>query len=616
MTKSALALAVLLLAPALPARAAVDAFGVSQLYPTISGGQEWLARFDGPARSATWGPDSVDPWLHWKGDATYRIDGAGQLSVTGATPRVYIYDPAGVRQWRNVEITVYAKRAADDGTPYAGIVSVARSNHMADTTALCDTRGLGSRVRYDGTTDFDKETSHPNAVAVASKPLFPGGLPFGAWIGVKHLVYDLPDGRVVNETWVDRTDGASGGAWVKVNSFVDDGTNMGVGGVACAPGISPTLPLTAAASRQGSESGLPNLVVYFRSTNVGPDGLVYKKMSVREIDPAAPAPAPMDLARHKLLSASSATGLPSAAEFANDGDFASAWTAAASDPQWLAADLGAQDQVAGALIHWGASFAPSYELQTSTDGARWASAYATTAGAGGDETVAFATATARFVRMLAFSRSGAGGVSVRELELRGAPAPGADLIPPLISGIQTIVAGAADGLLRVAWTTDEPSDTRLDYGATPYYGLSAVVDPAPRTQHAVTLGPLPIGAVYHYRVSSVDAGGNVARSADRTAVIGAAGAPALTDDDARSVRRFLTPALADGINDAAVFGPAAVEVTIMDPRGRRVFHSAGGAPIVWDGRDGGGRLVESGVYIARIRRSDAKVLYQSLAVAK
>jgi len=95
-------------------------------------------------------------------------------------------------------------------------------------------------------------------------------------------------------------------------------------------------------------------------------------------------------------------------------------------------------------------------------------------------------------------------------------------------------------------------------------------------------------------------------------------AVAANGNPARSAQKLLSPSRADGINDAAVFGAGAAEVNVYDINGRAVFHGArqGGAPIVWNGRDGGGRVVESGVYIAKIREFGSGIVFQSFVVAK
>lgn len=89
--------------------------------------------------------------------------------------------------------------------------------------------------------------------------------------------------------------------------------------------------------------------------------------------------------------------------------------------------------------------------------------------------------------------------------------PPADTQPPRIYGVQA-TPGSFNSAV-VAWTTDEPADSHVEYWA---YGVpqNRVGTGAYTTSHSVTLTNLRAGTTYYYRVISTDAAGNRAQSQD------------------------------------------------------------------------------------------------------
>jgi hypothetical protein len=117
-----------------------------------------------------------------------------------------------------------------------------------------------------------------------------------------------------------------------------------------------------------------------------------------------------------------------------------------------------------------------------------------------------------------------------------------------------------------------------------------------------------VGAGPHaLTVRAVDTAGN---ATDRTAAVIVDGSGAVTPPSA-SVRRLLvlSPGLKDGVNDETSVDAEAEEVTIFDMAGRVVYAAPGGA--AWDGEG-----TESGVYVARTKRTDGTTAYRTLMIVR
>lgn len=96
--------------------------------------------------------------------------------------------------------------------------------------------------------------------------------------------------------------------------------------------------------------------------------------------------------------------------------------------------------------------------------------------------------------------------------------------------------------------------------------------------------------------------------------------PSAASSVSKAPQKFLSPSKVDGHNDFATFGIDAIDVTVLDVNGHRVFHASqaetGNTAITWNCRDEAGNIVPSGVYVAKIKLATGKILYQSLAVVK
>jgi hypothetical protein len=103
------------------------------------------------------------------------------------------------------------------------------------------------------------------------------------------------------------------------------------------------------------------------------------------------------------------------------------------------------------------------------------------------------------------------------------PAPPPDTTAPAISG--TAASGVSQAGATVAWTTDEPATSQVQFGTTTDYGTSTPLDASLVTSHSVALTGLAAGTSYHYRVLSRDAAGNLATSGDYVLTTPAAPTP-------------------------------------------------------------------------------------------
>jgi beta-glucosidase len=153
---------------------------------------------------------------------------------------------------------------------------------------------------------------------------------------------------------------------------------------------------------------------------------------------SVPASDRANAALQQSVAASSAMATNTTGAAAVDGDPTTAWTSLATDPQWIAVDLGVVKDLSRVRLLWNTNFAINYQIQISTDDTNWTSVYTTTNGSGGTEDILI-SGRGRYVRMYGAQRIGPGGYSLSEFDVFSQPQrPYGGAVPALPGRIQAV----------------------------------------------------------------------------------------------------------------------------------------------------------------------------------
>lgn len=276
-----------------------DKFGVEELYPSKDGALKWYLPEDG---IQTHVPGEYNEIAYSGTDLRRTDDGVyvGKARVGGlasggtqltfrfhVTPhngpaesdhgilaeRGYMVSP---NDWKNVEQTGYFK-IIDPLTLNEEISFKLRGgSHNRDNNG-CEGASYGVLTPYttERTRLLAKEYSHPNYVHYEPELLYDYESIVDRWVGVKAVIYNLPNGDVKIEQYMDvgRFDpdtGMPANEWKKISETIDDGNLPGTTRYECNQD-SPTQKFT-----WGGKT------ITWRIDQV--DSLEFKYLSIREID--------------------------------------------------------------------------------------------------------------------------------------------------------------------------------------------------------------------------------------------------------------------------------------------------------------------------------------------
>jgi hypothetical protein len=194
----------------------LDKFGIAEIYPTKSGGREWFVDMNTPTR---------DPGFNVGSNITKQLDGSWQINgrldndTYVGEVRMEVIRLPGSEEWKNVEMTGYAKIIPSNNPNDSLVWSIRGGRH--NSTVPCEGTALKGGIDVNGTVSWVKEIWHTGgytnkrAETQVTEPII------GRWIGWKVVVYNMNNDTTVKmESYLDNK---ANNHWLKVTDLIDNG---------------------------------------------------------------------------------------------------------------------------------------------------------------------------------------------------------------------------------------------------------------------------------------------------------------------------------------------------------------------------------------------------------
>jgi hypothetical protein len=192
-------------------------FEVKQIYPTQPGGREWFIDMTNPTSDGIFDPGSP---IKQHADGSWKINGnlrpgnkyEDQVRMTVGTP-------TGQEQWKNVEITGYARVLSADSNKDDLDWYARGGTHSSDVP--CEGSAIKGIVSVDGDVSWLKEIWHTGGYTKPRDTHPVTNSILNRWIGWKVVMYNINDNKAVKmESYLDDNDNNH---WKKVSDIVDNG---------------------------------------------------------------------------------------------------------------------------------------------------------------------------------------------------------------------------------------------------------------------------------------------------------------------------------------------------------------------------------------------------------